>query len=286
MTAMLHGLVDRIADELRARLDPEVAKSCPAQAAELVDDLTRAGLLHEDELIALLLRRADSQRLSQGAGGGRSQLQRWTASDDADLAAAAMALIAARGRGRDRFGRASLDLVDLPASLAAPIVERVAAALSRRCSSPSDPEVAAAAASLLADKPPGARLRQLEQDVVAALDPEERRGGLLATLAGEGEAPILGAVLAAEAAIPAEEAWRLLLGGGERVALLLRMASIPREQAAAMLAQAVPAFGLGDPVAAIDCFDRLHAVAVETARQQLGLPKGYRQAQAALARHG
>lgn len=287
MTALLHGLVDRIADELRARLDPRLAEACAASASDLVADLSRAGLLQIEALIGLLLRRADIQRLTQRSVGGRTRLQRWTAADDGDLAAVAMALIAGRGRGRDRFGRAALDLVDLQAPLAAHLVQLVAAALGRRCAVPGDMGLVRAAADLIEATPTGERVELLEQQLADRLGPPGRQeAGLLVALAAEGEAPLLAAILAAEAAIPPEESWRCMLGGGRQLALLLRLASVPRDEAAALLAHAGPALGIGDPVAAIETFDTLTNAEVEAARAELILPVDYRRAQAQLARHG
>lgn len=287
MTAMLHGLIERIADELRARLDRDTAEACAAGPVELIADLTAAGLLQDEALVGVLLRHADAQRLAQAGHGGRTMLQRWTADEDGAVAAAAMALITARGRGRDRFGRAALDLTDLSPVLAQGLVLAVAAALGHRCTRPSDLAVAAAAADLLRSRPDESRLEDLESGLADVLGPERRRTpGLLVTLAQEGEAPLLAAILAAEAGIAPDESWRALIGGADRLALLLRLASVPRSDAAALLATAGPELGIRDPVRAIDTFDRLTPAAVEAVRDELVLPPSYRRAKTILARHG
>lgn len=287
MAAMLHGLVERISVELCARLSPDFAAACGASPAELLADLTRAGLLKDEALVRLLLRRADSQRLASSGRGGRSTLQRWTAAEDADVAAAAMTLVAERGRGRDRFGRVSLDLPDLPATLAAGLVVAVGAALGLRCGEPKDAEMADAIGDLLSTRAETASPEQLEIGLAEALGTAGRRkAGLLVALAEEGEAPILSAILATEAGIPLEEAWTALLGGAEQIAMLLRLAGAPRAEVAGLLAAAGPALGIGDPVRAIDAFEALGADAVEAARRELTLPAAYRNARRIIARHG
>ncbi|NJC06762.1 hypothetical protein GGQ97_002555 [Sphingomonas kaistensis] len=287
MAAMLHGLIERVAVELRARLSPEAAAACAASPAELIADLTRAGLIQDEVLVGLLLRRADAQRIASSGRGGRSTLQRWTAARDADVAAAAMTLVAARGRGRDRFGRVALDLPDLPAGLATGLVVAIGAALGLRCDSPSDAEVADAISDLLSSRAETPSLEQLEAALAEALGSDGRReAGLLVALADEGEAPILSAILAAEACIPADEAWAALLGGAEQVALLLRLAGAPRPEVASLLAAAGPALGIGDPVRAIEAFEAMSADMVEAARAELALPGAYRNARRIIGRHG
>lgn len=287
MSAMLHGLIERIALELRARLSPAAAAACAASPAELMADLTRAGLIQDEALVGLLLRRADNQRLASSGRGGRSTLQRWTADENAGLAAAAMALVAARGRGRDRFGRVALDLSDLSPPLASGLVVAVAATLGLRCEEPSDAEIAEAVGDLLSTRAETPSLEALEAALVEVLGSEGRRApGLLIALAEEGEAPLLAAILAAEAGIPAEEAWTALLGGAEPVALLLRLAGVRRAEAAALLAAAGPALGIGDPVRAIDAFEALSQAEVEAARAELVLPAAYRNARRIIGRHG
>lgn len=287
MSAMLFGLVERIAVELRGRLSPAMAEACTAQVSELVADLTGAGLIQNEALVALLLRRADIHRLASSGRGGRSVLQRWTADKDANVAAAAMTLVTARGRSRDRFGRAALGLSDLSPSLADEVVTAVAAALGLRCVQCHDGEIAAAITSLLATRAETPSLEELEAALVAALGTEGRRSsGLLVALAEEGEALILSAILAAEARIPAEEAWSALLGGGEQIALLLRLAGLQRSEAAALLAAARPGLGVGDPVRAIETFESLEEAMVEATRAELSLPANYRHMRRMIARNG
>jgi hypothetical protein len=284
---MLHGLVERIAVELRARLSPSLAAACAAGPTELIADLTRAGLLQDEALVALLLWRADIQRLASSGKGGRSVLHRWTADQDAAVAAAAMTLVAARGRGRDRFGRVALDVSELPRPLATGLAIGVAAALGRRCSEPSDHELSQAVSQLFAATTQPASLVALEVSLVEALGSDGRRSaGLLAALIEDGDAPILAALCAAEGRIPVEEAWTALLGGAEQLALLLRLAGVPRGEAAAMLAAAPGAFGIGDPAQAIDAFDALSEEVVEAARAELTLSPAYRNARRLVGRHG
>lgn len=248
MSAMLHGLIERIAVELRALLSAQAAEECAATSAELIADLTRAGLIQDEALVELLLRRADIQRLGAAGRIGRTTLQHWTASGQADVAAAAMSVVTARGRSRDRFGRVTLHLSDLPAGLACDLTAAVSAALGLRLSRPSDREMGEAMTALLASREELQPTERVETQLAEALGSEGRQApDLLRALADEGDAPLLAAILAAEASIPADAAWSLLLGGPDRLALLLRLADVPRAEAAAMIAASGSLLGDGGP---------------------------------------
>ena len=68
MTAMLHCLVGDVADALRAAL-PRRARSAANDDSNLalIDALTRSRLLDEPGLMAMLLRRADEERIAAAA---------------------------------------------------------------------------------------------------------------------------------------------------------------------------------------------------------------------------
>src|SRR3954471_17428425 len=133
MTAMLHCLVSDVADAVRAALpNGRIAANDEGDAA-LVETLTASGLLDEPGLMALLLRRADEERIATAARArsGRREarvLQGLVSHDYGAVAAAAMALILGRGRRRDRFGQCLIAFDDLPQSSAEALVSAVAAA--------------------------------------------------------------------------------------------------------------------------------------------------------------
>src|SRR5690349_16482539 len=148
MTAMLHCLIGDIADSIRAALPGgRIAANDDGNAA-LIEQLTASGLLDEPALMALLLRRADEERIATAARArsGRREarvLQGLVSHDYGAVAAAAMALILARGRRRDRFGQCLIGFDDLPEASAEHLVHSVAAGLRR--------EVAAARGASVAD---------------------------------------------------------------------------------------------------------------------------------------
>src|SRR6476469_9119673 len=136
MTAMLHCLVGDVADAIRAALPKGRAAANDEGDAALIEGLTASGLLDEPALMALLLRRADEERIAVAARArsGRREarvLQGLVSHDYGAVAAAAMALILGRGRRRDRFGQCLIAFDDLPEASADILVHAVAAGLRR-----------------------------------------------------------------------------------------------------------------------------------------------------------
>src|SRR5438445_2874813 len=148
MTAMLRCLVGDVAAAVRAALPSGRAAANDEGDAALIQQLTGAGLLDEPGLMALLLRRADEERIAAAARArsGRREarvLQGLVSHDYGAVAAAAMALILGRGRRRDRFGQSFIAFDDLRESSAEHLVHAIAAGLRR--------DLAGARGPLLAD---------------------------------------------------------------------------------------------------------------------------------------
>jgi hypothetical protein len=292
MNAMLHGLVERLADEIRTRLPDELAAGSECHVADLVLDLSRSGLLDRPELIELLLRRADVLRLSQAIvaeprSAHDSLLQRWVSDEVDEVASAAMAVVLARASAKDRFGRPGLELVDCPAEVAVELSYAVAAAISRRLEN-ADEELVAAAVDVLAGHDEGQRLDALEARLIRELQQAGRLdSATLVALAGAGEVSLLCEALCRLAGIPGETGWSLFVDAEDgRLALLLRMAEQPRTLAATLFARLADPLGIADPVRELDWFDRISEGEAASARTRLRLPPAYQQAVTALEGHG
>ncbi|HYC65553.1 MAG TPA: DUF2336 domain-containing protein, partial [Reyranellaceae bacterium] len=252
MTALLHGLVGQIADDLRAALPPGAAAANDDDNLQLVGELGAAGLLDRPRLIALLLRYADEERIATAVRARAEArharfLQALVGDDDANVSAAAMALILARGRRRDRFGQPIVEFDDLPADTAVPLVHSVAAALRRHLLATSgaeavDTQLGAAADQLVARHDRSKRVDGWIASLARVLDEAGRLDeALLEAAADEGDVAFLAEALSRRADIPSPAAWsQLIAGGNGRLMLLLRMAGMSRDFAARMLA------GLGE----------------------------------------
>lgn len=293
MTAMLHCLVGDIASELRAGLPPGWTGANDDEAG-VVEALTRAGLLDEAELVALLLRRADEERIGSAARArlGRRDarvLQGLVSHENGGVSAAAMALIIARGRRRDRFGQCLLGFDDLPQQTAERLVHAVAAALRRdvaagRDGAAVDNELNAAASALLSRHDRSRSIEALTRALIALL---EECGGLddelLLGFAHEGEVGLLGEALGRRAGIGAGLALdELLSGDAARVMRLLGVARFTREVSAGILASIGDLLGIEDAGSAIVMFDRMSAEELQAAESWLRAAPSYRAALQAL----
>ena len=264
-------------------------------SAALIASLTAVGLLNEPGLMALLLRRADEERIGTAARArsGRREarvLQGLVSHDYGAVAAAAMALILGRGRRRDRFGQCLIAFDDLPPATADALVHAVAAGLRRELAASrgvaaADQELAEAADRVIDRRDEERGADSLIASLVHFLD---ESGGLTDELvlaaAQEGEVAFVAEVLARHAGLPTDSAIdELLSSEAPHVMALLRMAGVSRDLSAGLLAAIGDLLGISDPGAAIDVFDRMSDEQVQAARSWLLTAPAYR---AALDRFG
>ena len=294
MTAMLHCLVGDIADELRAALPSGIAAANDDRNLALVETLSAARLLDRAFLMRMLLRRADEERITTAAkarSGRRDArvLQGLVSHDSGAISAAAMSLILARGRRRDRFGQCLLHFDDLPPEEAAALAQIVAAALRSglvglQRSADRDSLLAAAIDELLARYDRANGVEELTAVLVDILEDEGQLSDeLVVSAAMEGEITFVAQALARRSGLAGEVATDELLAGSEqRVMTLLRVAGVRRELAARLLAGIGDLLGMADPARAIATFDGMTGEAVESARSWLAADAAYRAAVARL----
>lgn len=290
MTAMLSDLVGTMAEAFAEILaDAEPAND---DGDGLFDRLWASGLLDIPDLIALLLRRAEEERIAAGilagSASGRARFLQSLVSDaDGDVSACAMALILARARRRDRFDGPRLTFDDVPAEAAVMLVNAVASALrgilsERLGERHADERLAGAAQALLATHDEAERLEAKLFDLVHALDRSGRvDDALVRSAVEEGEVALVTEILARGSEVGFDSAWESFTGGGEPLALLLRMAAIDRALAGDIIARTAHV-RRGDAESEIHAFDSLGDDEVESARSWLRLDQGYRSAVAAI----
>ena len=288
MTAMLHCLVGDIADALRAALPSGKVAANDEGDSALIATLTAAGLLDEPGVMALLLRRADEERISTAARArsGRREarvLQGLVSHDYGAVAAAAMALILGRGRRRDRFGQCLVAFDDLSEASAEILAHAVAAGLRRELAasrgiSAADAELAEAAGQVLDHRDEERGIDSLNAALVHFLDEAgSLTEELILAAANEGEVAFVAEVLARRAGVPAEAALDELLSGGARhVMALLRAAAISRDLSAGLLAGIGDLLGVADAGEAIAIFDGLTDAEVQASRSWLVTDPDYR----------
>lgn len=294
MTAMLHCLIGDIADELRAALPSGVAAANDDRNLALVESLSAARLLDRSVLVRMLLRRADEERIATAAkarNGRRDArvLQGLVSHDSGAISAAAMSLILARGRRRDRFGQCLLHFDDLPPDEADALAQVVAAALRRDLvglhqTSDRDQLLAAAIEDMLARYDRANGMEELTAVLVDLLEDEGQLSDeLIVSAAMEGEMTFVAQALARRCGLTGEVATDELLSASERrVMTLFRIAGVRRELAARLLAGIGDLLGMADPGSAISTFDAMGDSEVEDARAWLSADASYRLAVARL----
>src|SRR5439155_7750016 len=222
MTAMLHCLVGDIADEIRAVLPNVALAANDERNLAIVSALLAAGLLDRLALVRRLLRRADEERIATGAKSriGRRDarvIQGLVSHADGAVAAAAMALIIARGRRRDRFRQCLLHFDDLPRDEARALVQAIAAALrgelvGKLGMAEADRLLSSAAAQLLSSHDPGSSIENLTATLVRLLDEEgDLDEALIGAASFEGEMNFVAHALARRCAISGDAALDELL---------------------------------------------------------------------------
>ena len=287
MTAMLHCLIGDIADEVRAAVPKGAAPANDDGNLKLIGTLGSARLLDRASLVRLLLRRADEERIATAANArsGKREarvLQGLVSHEDGAVAAAAMALILARGRRRDRFGQCLLHFDDLGGEEARILVHSICAVLRADLvralgAAEADRQLASAAQRVLASHDSGGGIEALTAVLVRLLDEEgDLSDELLVAGAMEGEMTFVAQALSRRSGIRAEATMDELLSGNERRAMaVLRAAGVSRQVAASVLAGVGDLLGIPDPGKAIDTFDGLTDAEVEDARTWLTTDSAY-----------
>lgn len=290
MTAMLHCLISDVAGAIRAALPSGRVAANDEGDAVLIRMLTASGLIDEPGLMAVLLRRADEERITTAsrARSGRREarvLQGLVSHDYGAVAAAAMALILGRGRRRDRFGQCLIAFDDLSASSADILAHAIAAGLRQelaatRGAAAADFELAQATDRVLDARDEERGIDALTASLVHFLD----EGGslnddLLLAAAHEGEIAFVADVIARRAGISTESAIAELLSGDpNHVMTLLRMADLSRELTAGLLAGIGDLLGIVDAGEAIAVFDQTSEDKAAAARSWLLTASTYRAA--------
>lgn len=288
MTAMLAELLGTIADEIRGSLPPGSIAANDEDSQQLLRQMTTAGLLDESDLIALLLRRADEERIANAIRARSNPrggfLQALIADDDEAISAASMALILARGRRRNRLGQPRIEFEDLSPELARRLSYSVAACLRQHVPGLSSKDghlpFADGAAALLRARDDAKAVDGLTEQLVKILN----RAGLLderilESAAEEGDVAFLAYALGERAGISGSSAWDYLADGDNgRLVLLLKLAGVSREFAARLLALLGDLVGIGDLGTDIGRFDALDEAQARSVSEWLQLDNDYRAA--------
>jgi hypothetical protein len=292
MTAMLADLLGAIAEEIRAALPAASAAANDEDSERLLGELSSAGLLDHSDLIAALLRRADEERIANAvrarSGSKSGFLQSLIADENESVSGAAMALILARGRRRNRLGQPRIEFEDLPQLLAKWLAQSVAAAIRQHVPglAPKDGHLpfAEAAAALLERRDQAQGIDSLTTSLIRHLkDAATLDEPLMEAAAEEGDITFVAYSLGERAGIPGSAGWDYLADGDNgRLVLLLRLAGVSREFAARLLALLGDLVGIADLGSEIARFDAMNEAQAHSVRDWLQLDLSYRAALRAL----
>ena len=280
ITAMLHDLMAALAVAIRAAVGVD---SNPPPPALIADVLGRAGLLDRTGFIRLMLRRADEQRFLTAFAGHSGPrrlplLPRLVSDSDPAVAAAAMALVVARGRRRDGFGQPRVDLSDLDRRDARALAHSVAAMLSPDAR--ADGRFAAAASKVVDGIDPAESLDRAVETLVESLDRSGRADeALVEAASGEGEVALVAMLIARRAGIDQPAVWdHLVNAGAGGLALVARMAGFGRRAAARLIADLGSTTGSWSVEEEIARYDSLGPEEIAAALKHWQLPPDYRAA--------
>lgn len=287
MTAMLHDLVGTLANEISVAAG---FRKIEHEAGEITALLSGAGMLDRSGLVSLMLRRADEYRIAaafSGHSGPRRlpMLPRLVSDEDPAIAAAAMALVVARGRRRDAFGQPRLELCDLDPADALALAHGVAAAISP--SAGDDSRFSVAAAQVATSALPEDRLDRVTEALLDAILASGRDSdALIEQASSEGEVALVAAFLSRRSGLGPQTAWDHLLNSGEGgLALLCQMAGLSRPIAARLIADLGGSTGTASVEDEIARFDSLSQEEVSAALAHWQLPREYRNARVGLGAH-
>ena len=288
MTAMLHQLVADVAGEIHASL-PEDWLPANEDHEGLLHRLFEARLLDIEGLIGLLVRRADEERVGTASlarsASTRKLIQPLVSDQDGGVAATAMAVLIARGRRRDRYGRALVELDDVDAESARTLVFAVAAGLRELLPAhvpvgEADARLSDAALSIIQSHNPSKSLDAALGRLVASLASAGRLNeDMLAMAIEAADLAFLAHALAHRANIDSRAAFdELLCQDGRRILMLLRLGNLSKPLTAQFLAMLGDFIGLSADTYALESVDGESAEAQKAARGWLQLDTGFQSA--------
>jgi len=289
ITAMLHRLVGDIAAEIQAAL-PEDWLPANEDNDGLVNAISRTGILDIEPLMALLLRRADEERIAaatqvRSQGAASSVLQPFVSDSDAAVASSAMAVLIARGRRRDRYGRTMVELDDVPVDSARFLVFAVAAGLRHRlpvhiAAAEAERRLSRAACDLIG-KQDGSKALDLQMHRLVERLGESGRidEKLIEQAIEQADMSFLAHALARRAGLDAIVTFdELMSGDSRRLMALLRLAGLSRAGAAHLIGTLGDLIGIAADIHSMDAFEALTAEQLDAIRGWLQLDFGFQSA--------